>query len=199
MGRYNPFYIATISKRLVNLLLLALLPLTSCKSVPEREQRYQAAYDAASKLPTFPYAASGLRFGMDSTQVQQHLDSLRQRDELNWQLSTGRLPIEAEPEYVKGKLVKLQLTLGTTGLPNSPEYRELVSGLTQAYGPGYVHGLGEDDDAQSWFKGGTEIELTPWVGVGFTLEYTDLHQAHALTLQLLRRDSLQLEQMKRNR
>jgi hypothetical protein len=74
-----------------------------------------------------------------------------------------------------------------------------VSGLTQAYGPGYVHGLGEADDAQSWFKGGTEIELTPWAGVGFTLEYTDLHQAHALALQLLRRDSLQIVQMKHER
>jgi hypothetical protein len=151
MGRYNPFLIASSSKRLVNLLLLAMLPLASCTSVPEREQRYQAAYDAASKLPTFPYAASGLRFGMDSTQVQQHLDSLRQRDQLGWQLSTGRLPMQAEPEFVKGKLVKLQLTLGTTGLPNSPEYRELVRGLTQAYGPGYVHILGEDCHSKpSW-------------------------------------------------
>jgi hypothetical protein len=80
MGRNNPFHIATISKRLINLILLALLPLASCKSVPGREQCYQAAYDAASKLPVFLYVASGLRFGMDSTQVQQHLDSLRQRD-----------------------------------------------------------------------------------------------------------------------
>jgi hypothetical protein len=123
MSCYNPSPIAAISKRLVNLLLLALLPLASCKSVTEREQRYQAAYGAASKLPTFPYAASGLRFGMDSTQVQQHLDSLRQRDELSWQLSIRRLPMQAEPEFVKGKLVNRQLTLGTTGLPNSPEYR----------------------------------------------------------------------------
>jgi hypothetical protein len=60
---------------------------------------------------------------MDSTQVQQHLDSLRQRNELGWQLSSEWLPMQVEPKYVKGRLVRLQVLLHGSGLTNSLDHQ----------------------------------------------------------------------------
>jgi hypothetical protein len=162
---------------------------------PEREQCYQAAYDAASKLPVFFYVASGLRFGMDSSQVQQHLDSLRQRDELGWQLSSGRLPMQVEPEYVKGRLVRLQVLLHGSGLTNSLEHLELLRGLNKAYREGYEHSPSDEGGVRSWFKGGTKVQLMTLSGMGYALDYRDLPQAHALTQQHLRQDSLDIVQL----
>ena len=175
---------------------LFLLVLTSCRSSTEEANPYLSALDAARHQPTYPVVGAGLRLGMAPAQVTHRLDSLRAGDALTWQLSSGRLCMQAEPDYVNGCLVRLRLQVAGSGETNSLDYLELRRGLEQAYGTGYAHGLPTEEDAvQSWFKGGTEIELLTQPGLGYALTYTDLHQQHALTLAHLADDSLQLEQM----
>jgi hypothetical protein len=181
------------------LLPAALLLLASYKLRSEQQQHYDQAQAAALKQLTFLYTVSGLRFGMGSSQVQQHLDSLRQHDELGWQLSSGQLPMQVEPEYVKGRLVRLQVLLHGSGLTNSLEHLELLKSLDNIYGEGYEHSPGDEGGVRSWFKGGTEVQLMTLSGTGYALDYRDLPQVHALTRQHLRQDSLEIVQMEQHK
>jgi hypothetical protein len=109
---------------------------------------------------------------MTYAQAKQHVDSLLQRDELVWQLSTGQLPMQIEPDFEEqeGRLVAVQVVLLSPGLANTVEYLELQRGLEQAYGEGYPHG----DGLRSWFKGGTEIQFSAVPDYGYVLRYTNL-------------------------
>lgn len=143
----------------------------------DHERAYQAARAAACTQPAYPLVGLGLRWGMNSTQVRQHLDSLRQHPHRSWPLPTCRLGREVWPAYQQGRLVSFFLTPGSTGSPTTTtrDYLDLVRGLEHLYGLSYPHG--EAPVVWSWFKGGTEVQLISLNGYGYYLDYLDLpHQ-----------------------
>jgi hypothetical protein len=170
---------------------LLLLGLISCETHPlpfserndeytlvalnDDERAYQAALAAARTRPAYPVVGFGLRLGMNSGQVSQHLDSLRQHRELGWPLPTWQLRREVWPDFEHDRLVRLFLCRdGTnTNLPTTREYLDVVHGLEHLYGLGYPHG--EAPVTCSWFKGGTEVQLINLHEYGYYLCYFDLH------------------------
>lgn len=165
------------------ILLLVLPACTDPNATLEAQQeQYHQAHLLAERQPTYPVVGPGFRLGMDSAQVRHHLDSLRMRDELNWRLSLGPVMTTYAPSYNAGKLLELTLLLQAGGQPGALAHLELQRGLRRAYGDaGCPHWVSSQQQQLSWFKGGTEIELTPLPGVGYQLRYTDLHQFYLLT------------------
>lgn len=175
-------------------LFLLLLVLVSCETptrnlrerddeyhivaLNDNERAYQAARAAARTQPVYPVVGLGLRLGMDSGQVRQHLDSLRRHRAMGWPRSTYQLRQEVGPDFEQDRLVRVWLMPDHTNLPTAHEYFDVVHYLEYLYGLSYPHG--EAPARCSWFKGATEVQLINIPEYGYYLQYLDLHHPLAI-------------------
>lgn len=150
-------------------LLCGVLAGCDTHSPAEYERLYTQARVAAAKQAPAPLWA-GLRLGMDSAQVVQHLDSLRRGQALVWTLPSGPLPVTPYPSYRAGHLREFALLVPGNGQPWSPRHEELQAGLNATYGPNYPRGTSTLHQI-SWFNRGTEIELDAARSPGFSIIY----------------------------